>query len=162
MKLSRCCVQLWKTCRKRVCNATHCASRHRLCAECRCDGEVQRTIRQQRHQRESARRITTRLQPTWYKSDDAFAARKAYPVPVTKQVLLCTGPALYPSAVHSIQELPRVSIEQAKWTKCPVLRRGGKREKERERPVRNWIYRCEIWFDSFSLKRDPESPRCAR
>jgi len=64
-------------------------------------------------------------------------ARKAYPVPVTKQVLLCTSPALYPPTVHSIQELPRVSIERAKWTECPVLCRGGKRERKRERPVRS-------------------------
>ena len=89
-------------------------------------------------------------------------ARKAYPVPVTKQVLLCTSLALYPSAVHSIQELLRVSIEQAKWTEYSVLhRRGKKRKREKERPARNWIYRCEIWFDSFSSKRVPESPRYA-
>lgn len=62
-------------------------------------------------------------------------ARKAYPVPVTKQVLLCTSPVLYPLAIHSIQELPRVSIERAKWTECPVLRRKGERETERKRDL---------------------------
>lgn len=80
IKLSWRCVQLRKTWRKCVCNAIYCASRHRLCAECQFDEEVWRTIRQQWHQREreregeeTTRRIITRLQPIWYKSDDAFA-----------------------------------------------------------------------------------------
>jgi len=54
------CVQLRKTCRKRVCNATYYVSRLWLCTECRCDEEVWETIRQHQYQRESARRV---LQP---------------------------------------------------------------------------------------------------
>lgn len=87
--------------------------------------------------------------------------RKAYPVPVTKQVLLCTGPALYPPAVHSIQELPRVSIERAKWTECPVLRRGGKK-KERERDLPGTGFTgAKSGLTAFLWKRVPESPRYA-
>ena len=86
-----------------TCNATYYVSR--LCTECRCDEEVWETIRQHQYQRESARRV---LQPGYNRPDTRattllhVTARKAYPVPVTKQVLLCTSLALYPSAVHSI------------------------------------------------------------
>lgn len=112
-------------------------------------------IREKERGGETTRRIITR----YYNRFDTRATTLLHVTDAESLSCTCykTGSFVHrPSSLSPSRSqhtrTPAGFYRASQMNRMPCLTSRREKERERKRPARNWIYRCKIWFDSFSLK----------